>query len=154
MMAKFRNNPYCLTDMQQGRVMDPEQLFPIDQCDGRLKHAILSEFGGRCPTVREVDNIPDSLWLSVPGVGPTNLSKIRHISTGRPGQILPHGANRRLATLPTVELLSRLTSLQAEINSVADEIWMRIIPPEQSHRGAAGSAEPARMNKEYSFQEE
>jgi hypothetical protein len=140
--------------MQQGRVMDPDQLFPIDLCDGRLKHAVLSEFGGRCPTIREVDNIPDSLWLAVPGVGPTNLSKIRHISAGRPGQILPGGANRRWVTLPTHELLSRLTSLQAEINSVADEIWMRITPPEQPHGNDRGSTESASTMKEFSFHEE
>jgi hypothetical protein len=130
-MAKFETNSLCLTSVHQGRAMDLDQLFPINMCDGRLKHAVLSEFGGRCPTIREVKNIHDSLWLTVPGVGPTNLAKIRHLSAGLPGQTSARGGNQRLAALPTGELLSRLTTLQAEINSVADEIWMRITPPDQ-----------------------
>ncbi|GEO14281.1 hypothetical protein [Microvirga aerophila] len=130
-MAKFETDCSCLTSVHQRRAMDPDQLFPINLCDGRLKHAILSEFAGRCPTIRDVRNIPDSTWLAVPGVGPTNLAKIRYLATGAPNRVSPRGTSHRLATLPTGELLSRLTTLQAEINCVADEIWVRITPPEQ-----------------------
>lgn len=98
--------------------------FPIDKCSGRVRGAILAEFRGRCPTIREVASISDAQWLTVPNIGPTTLEELRSVSLQ-----IPNGETAPLAPgMPDNELLSRLNRLQRELNVVAGEIRSRIAP--------------------------
>jgi hypothetical protein len=98
--------------------------FPIEKCSGRVRGAILAEFHGRCPTIREVASIPDSHWLTVPNMGPTTLGELRSIALETPnGEFhqIPSG-------MADGELLSRLNRLQRELNIIASEIRSRLSP--------------------------
>ncbi|WP_243368697.1 hypothetical protein [Microvirga solisilvae] len=96
--------------------------FPIEKCSGRVRGAVLAEFKGRCPTIREVASISDAQWLTVPNIGPTTLEEIRRFIGEVPSE-------PRLQNLPTMddgELLSRLNRLQRELNMIASAIRARI----------------------------
>jgi hypothetical protein len=57
-----------------------DDLFPIDECSQSLRAAILAQFYGRCPTVRQVLNIPDARWLSTPGIGQVSLKRLHQLT--------------------------------------------------------------------------
>lgn len=96
--------------------------FPIDKCSGRVRGAILAEFQGRCPTIREVASISDAQWLTVPNIGPTTLEELRGMT-----QPLPNGKERSPSTnMADGELLSRLNRLQRELNLIVGEIRARL----------------------------
>lgn len=97
--------------------------FPIEKCSGRVRGAVLAEFQGRCPTIREVASISDAQWLTVPNIGPTTLEEIRRFISEAPSE-------ERLANLPTMEdgeLLSRLNRVQRELNLIASAIRTRVV---------------------------
>lgn len=102
--------------------MDLDDPFPINKCSGRIRSAILTEFKGRCPTIREVAAISDAHWLTVPNIGPTTLEELRSLATH------PQGSEIRPAVsgMTNAELLSRLNRLQRELNIVTGEIRSRI----------------------------
>lgn len=96
--------------------------FPIDKCSGRVRGAILAEFQGRCPTIREVASISDAQWLTVPNMGPTTLEELRSMT-----QQFPNGeAGAATTHMPDQEILSRLGRLQRELNVLAGEIRTRL----------------------------
>jgi hypothetical protein len=97
--------------------------FPIEKCSGRVRGAILAEFQGRCPTIREVASISDSQWLTVPNIGPTTLEELRSMT-----QLLPNreGTASAASSIPDDELLSRLNRLQRELNILVTEIRTRL----------------------------
>ena len=96
--------------------------FPIEKCSGRVRGAILAEFQGRCPTIREVASISDAQWLTVPNIGPTTLEELRSMT-----QPLPNGEDGAAAAqMPTQEILFRLTRLQRELNILVGEIRARL----------------------------
>jgi hypothetical protein len=96
--------------------------FPIDKCSGRVRGAILAEFQGRCPTIREVASISDAQWLTVPNIGPTTLEELRSMT-----QPLPNGEDGAAMThMPDHEILSRLGRLQRELNVLVGEIRTRL----------------------------
>ncbi len=97
--------------------------FPIENCSGRVRGAILAEFQGRCPTIREVASISDSQWLTVPNIGPTTLEELRSMT-----QQLPNGEGLGSSgsSIPDNELLSRLNRLQRELNILVAEIRTRL----------------------------
>jgi hypothetical protein len=97
--------------------------FPIEKCSGRVRGAILAEFQGRCPTIREVASISDSQWLTVPNIGPTTLEELRSMT-----QLLPNreGTASAASSIPDDELLSRLNRLQRELNILVAEIRTRL----------------------------
>ena len=96
--------------------------FPIEKCSGRVRGAILAEFKGRCPTIREVASISDAQWLTVPNIGPTTLEELRSMTHSA-----PNGEDRPNATgMPDGELLSRLNRLQRELNIIVGEIKARL----------------------------
>jgi len=106
----------------RGNEMGWDDPFPIEKCSGRVRGAVLAEFQGRCPTIREVASISDAQWLTVPNIGPTTLEEIRRFISETP-------AEQRLQNLPTMddgELLSRLNRLQRELNLIASAIRARI----------------------------
>jgi hypothetical protein len=95
--------------------------FPIEKCSGRVRGAILAEFRGRCPTIREVASISDAQWLTVPNIGPTTLEELRSMT-----HPVPNGeADPTSAGMPDSELLSRLSRLQRELNIIVGEIRAR-----------------------------
>ena len=95
--------------------------FPIEKCSGRVRGAILTEFHGRCPTIREVASISDAQWLTVPNIGPTTLEELRSMATPVPDGEAPSPATG----IPDGELLSRLNRLQRELNILVGEIRAR-----------------------------
>jgi hypothetical protein len=96
--------------------------FPIEKCSGRVRGAILAEFQGRCPTIREVASISDAQWLTVPNIGPTTLEELRSMT-----QQLPTGEDGAAAArMPDNEILSRLSRLQRELNILVGEIRARL----------------------------
>jgi hypothetical protein len=105
----------------RGREMGLDDPFPIEKCSGRVRGAILAEFQGRCPTIREVASISDAQWLTVPNIGPTTLEELR--SMAHP---TPNGESRQNSTgMPDGELLSRLNRLQRELNIIVGEVRAR-----------------------------
>jgi hypothetical protein len=106
----------------RGNEMGLDDPFPIEKCSGRVRGAVLAEFQGRCPTIREVASISDTQWLTVPNIGPTTLEEIRRFISEVPNE-------PRLQNLPTMEdgeLLSRLNRLQRELNLIASAIRGRL----------------------------
>ena len=59
------------------RLDDP---FPLNEIPPRVRAAILTEFGGRRPSILEVAGIPDEHWLKTPGMGPTSLAQMRSLT--------------------------------------------------------------------------
>jgi len=105
----------------RGREMGLDDPFPIEKCSGRVRGAILAEFQGRCPTIREVASISDAQWLTVPNIGPTTLEELRSMT-----HPVPNGESRpNLTGMPDGELLSRLNRLQRELNIIVGEIRAR-----------------------------
>lgn len=99
--------------------------FPIEKCSGRVRGAILTEFQGRCPTIREVASISDAQWLTVPNIGPTTLEELRNMAQPAPdGESHPHATG-----MPDGELMSRLNRLQRELNIIVGEIRSRLSTP-------------------------
>lgn len=106
----------------RGTEMGLDDPFPIEKCSGRVRGAVLAEFQGRCPTIREVASISDAQWLTVPNIGPTTLEEIRRFIAETP-------VEERLQNLPTMgdgELLSRLQRVQRELNIISAAIKSRV----------------------------
>jgi hypothetical protein len=105
-----------------GRGMGLDDPFPIEKCSGRVRGAILAEFHGRCPTIREVASISDAQWLTVPNIGPTTLEELRSMTLPNlEGESRPQAAG-----MADGELLSRLNRLQRELNVIVSEIRSRL----------------------------
>jgi hypothetical protein len=114
----------------RGRGMGLDDPFPIEKCSGRVRGAILAEFQGRCPTIREVASIPDAQWLTVPNIGPTTLEELRSMT-----QPLPNEKERNPgANMADGELLSRLNRLQRELNLIVGEIRTRLATSHRKRR--------------------
>jgi hypothetical protein len=99
--------------------MHLDEPFPLEAVPSRVRRALLGEFKGRCPSVREVDQIPDKHWLATPGVGPSILQMIRSITNVGLEQDSRHLTSRRLSD---AELLKRLELLQEDLRWVADHL--------------------------------
>ena len=99
--------------------MNLDEPFPLEAIPSRVQHPLLREFKGRCPSLREVDQIPDKQWLATPGIGPTSLETIRSITRAGREPTVSHAASPSLAD---AELLRRLEQLQAELQSLEAEL--------------------------------
>jgi hypothetical protein len=100
--------------------MHLDEPFPLDAVPSRVRHAILQEFKGRCPSLREVAETPDSYWLSTPAIGPAFLEKIRSITDPQP--TVPPSSAR----LSDAELLARLEWLQKELRWLHEQLQARL----------------------------
>src|SRR4028119_299517 len=110
--------------------MQPDHPFPLEAVPSRVRHALLDEFKGRCPTVGEVAQIPDAYWLATPAIGRKVLQTIRAVvQAPRPQTDAP-----ALPRLTDAELLDRLDSLRREL------LWMQDL-------ARAGAPEPSRSRK-------
>ncbi|WP_201864158.1 hypothetical protein [Microvirga soli] len=83
----------------------------------------MGEFNGRCPSVREVDEIPDKHWLTAPGMGPTSLQIIRNITNAARQQEVSEIASPRLSD---AELLRRLEGLQEDLRWLEAQLKARM----------------------------
>ena len=101
--------------------------FPLEQFSAIVRTAILNEFGGRCPTIREVARIPDTYWLSTPGIGSGTLEKIHSLTKGSPGRTrTPSPAELSYAALTDAELLDHLDALRGELDHIRDALKIRM----------------------------
>ena len=104
--------------------MNLDEPFPLEAIPSRVQHPLLQEFDGRCPSLREVDQIPDKQWLATPGIGPTSLETIRSITRAGREPTVSHAAS---PSLSDAELLRRLERLQAELQSLEAELKARML---------------------------
>ncbi len=94
--------------------MSLDDAFPIDAVSPRTRAAILHEFHGRCPSIREIAKISDKQWLATPGIGSTALEAIRSVTDGPPSSAEaspPSG-------MTDAELLERLEFIQEELRCI------------------------------------
>src|SRR5215207_10033787 len=105
--------------------MDWNEPFPLNAIPPRVRNAILNEFKGRCPSIQEVAEIPDSYWLSTPAIGPAVLEKIRSVTDAQPPQV----SRPSLARLSDAELLDHLERLQQELRWLHDHLQARLSKP-------------------------
>ena len=110
--------------IMRGLEMRDNELFPLDTVPSRVKFAILREFEGRTPAVREVAQICDKSWLAVPGIGRTALACIRQATVDQH----PLSVNRPPARMSDVELLTRLERLHEELRSLNEVLTAALLP--------------------------
>jgi hypothetical protein len=103
--------------------MPLDEPFPLDAVPSRVRHALLGEFKGRWPSVREVDQIPDKDWLATPGMGPASLHIIRSITNAARQQEVSDIASHPLSD---AELLSRLEGLQEDLRWLEAQLKARL----------------------------
>jgi hypothetical protein len=103
--------------------MHLDEPFPLEAIPHRVGRVLLREFKGRCPSVREVDEIPDKHWLATPGMGPASLQIIRSITTAARQQELSQIASHRLSD---AELLRRLEGLQEDLRGLETHLKARM----------------------------
>ena len=84
--------------------------FPLEELPPRVREIILAEFGGRPPSIREVASIPDTHWLTLPGMGPRFVAWMRSLTRGA----------RRKAQLPSWAGMTD-AELQAEYDHLNDQ---------------------------------
>ncbi len=103
--------------------MHLDEPFPLEAIPSRVGHVLLREFKGLCPSVREVDEIPDKNWLATPGMGPASLQIIRSITNAARQQEFDDIASHRLSD---VELLRRLEGLQEDLRWLEAQLKARL----------------------------
>jgi hypothetical protein len=119
--------------------MHLDEPFPLEAIPSRVRHALLGEFKGRCPSVREVDQIPDKHWLRAPGIGPTALQAIRSITNAGSQQ---DGSHIGAPHLSDAELLRRLEQLQEDLRWLQDQL-MAQMPADLKRRPHRRRRKPA-----------
>jgi hypothetical protein len=108
--------------------MTSEVSFPIGWFSRPAREAILNEFCGRCPTVREVLSLPDGYWLSVPNIGFSTLSRMRVVanSASETGDKRPLAAKTLTELQATYQhLLGTMKGLQRDVEEIRIEIRHR-----------------------------
>jgi hypothetical protein len=103
--------------------MDWDEPFPLTAVPPRVRNTILNEFKGRCPSIREVAEIPDSQWLATPNIGPTFLKQIRSVADAEPQQT----SNSSRPRLTDAELLECLERLQDELRWLQEQMETRLL---------------------------
>jgi hypothetical protein len=109
--------------------MHLDEPFPLEAVPSQVRHAVLREFKGRRPSLREIDQIPDKHWLATPGIGPTSLETIRNITNAARGQKVGHATAHSLSD---AELLRRLEGLQEDLHWLEGQLKARM--PKESRR--------------------
>jgi hypothetical protein len=110
--------------------MHLDEPFPLEAVPSQVRHAVLREFKGRCPSLREIDQIPDKHWLATPGIGPTYLATIRSVTNVVRGQEVSHATAHSLSD---AELLRRLEGLQGDLYWLEGQLKARM-PKEPRRR--------------------
>jgi hypothetical protein len=94
--------------------MHADKLFPLDAVPTRVRNAILQEFEGRCPSIREVEEIQDKRWLATPGFGPTALQFIRQVTERQEWQRDTPSS----LEMTDAQLLNRLEFIKNELRAI------------------------------------
>jgi len=100
-----------------------DEPFPLETVPSRVRNAILKEFQGRCPSIREMAEIPDRQWLSIPDIGPRSVEIIHDLAEAAQQQT----RRPRNARLTDAELLKRLEWLQKEVRWVQEFLRARLL---------------------------
>ncbi len=95
--------------------------FPLESVSSRVRAAVLYEFQGRCPSIREMTQIPDKHWLATPGIGRTALGEIRSVADDRRSSLSSS------SQVTDAELLERLEFLQKELQGIYTIIKDRMV---------------------------
>ena len=103
--------------------MPLDEPFPLNAVPSRVAYVLVREFKGRCPSVREVDEIPDKDWLTVPSMGPASLQIIRSITNAARQQEFNDIASHRLSD---AELLRRLEGVQEDLRWLEAQLKARL----------------------------
>ena len=114
--------------------MDCDEPFPLTAVPPRVRNTILNEFKGRCPSIREVAEIPNSYWLATPNIGPTFLEQIRGVTDALHEQTSSISHFR----LTDGELLERLEWLQDELRWLREQIETRLLKLQGADQTAGG----------------
>ena len=93
-----------------------DEPFPLASVSSRLRNAILREFQGSCPSIREMAQISDRQWLSTPDVGQRSVEIIHDLTDAAQQQMIRPSD----AQLTDAELLERLEWLQKEVRWLQD----------------------------------
>ena len=115
--------------------MQLDDPFPVERLSKRVQDSILDEFRGRYPTALEVARVPDAHWMTLPGIGPTTLARLRSLTEEVCEQVQP-SALTKLTVSQLLKrhdrLIARREQLQAELREIRDrlraskaELWMR-----------------------------
>ena len=99
-----------------------DDLFPLDDVPLRVRRAILAEFMGRKPSIREVRAVSDQRWLATPEIGERSLGIIRRIS--EPDRTPTDSPS--FPTMTDTELLRRLDFMQRELASLRRLVTMKL----------------------------
>ena len=99
--------------------MQQDGMFPLAVIPPRVRRAILREFQGRWPTVREVAQISDRQWSATPDIGPSALEKIHSILSSQ-----RHQSDH--PPLTDAELLHRLEFIQKELRRLQRALEVRM----------------------------
>jgi hypothetical protein len=88
--------------------------FPLSDVPPRVRKAVLAEFMGRRPSVREVRGVTDQRWLATPDIGERSLSIIHRITKPdrTPADVISP------SRMTDAELLRRLRCIQRELESL------------------------------------
>jgi hypothetical protein len=115
--------------------MPLDEPFPLVAVPSWVRHAILNEFKGRCPSIREVAEISDRQWLKTPNIGPAALKMIRSVIDEYQSQS---------AALSDAELLKRLEWLQKELRWLERQLKSRLPKmTSQDETGGQKDTQPA-----------
>jgi hypothetical protein len=101
--------------------MNLDDAFPIGAVSPRTRAAILHEFQGRCPSVREIAKISDKQWLATPGIGSTALEAIRSVTDDQPSTVEASPSTG----MTDVELLHRFEFIQEELRCIHSALKAR-----------------------------
>jgi hypothetical protein len=106
-----------------GGFMNLDDPFPLEAVSSRVRAAVLCEFEGRCPSIREMTHIPDKHWLATPGISRTALGEIRSVADDQRSS--PSVSSS--AQMTDAELLECLEFLQKELQGIYTMIKDRMV---------------------------
>ncbi len=115
--------------------MPTDEPFPLSAVPSWVRHAMLNEFKGRCPSIREVAEISDRQWLKTPDIGPAALKMIRSVIDEQ---------QRQTARLSDGELLKRLEWLQKELRWLERQLKSRL--PKMATGDETGDQSPSQSS--------
>jgi hypothetical protein len=88
--------------------------FPLELVSSRVREAILREFQGRRPSIREMTQISDKRWLATPGIGEAALCDIRTVVDARSSR----EESSTSTGMSDAELLKRLVNVENELQQI------------------------------------
>ena len=115
--------------------MNLDEPFPLEAVPSRVRHVLLREFKGRCPSLKEVDQIPDKYWLATPGIGSTSLKTIRSITNAGRQQTVTEVAS---PSLSDAELLRSLERLQEDLRWLEHHLKAQMLADRRRRPHAQG----------------